>query len=70
MSVKKRLEKLEAAAKIHTAKHAVTEIWLVTPTRESGDVISSAARWTIASGAFVSVSDEELAEICANNPLD
>ena len=62
MSIKKRLEKLEATATMQVAKYAVTEIWLVPLTREPGDAITSAARWTKTSGAFVSISDEELAK--------
>lgn len=58
MNIKKRLEKLEDAVRIKVAQHAVTEIWLV-----PGGETSGAARWTNSSGAFVSVTDEELAEI-------
>lgn len=65
MSIKKRLEKLEAVARMQVAKYAVTEIWLV-----PGGAISGAARWTNTSGAFVSVSDEERAETCINNQLE
>lgn len=57
MSIKKRLEKLEAAMKLQTAKYAVTEIILVPFGATSG-----AGRWTNSSGVFVSVSGEELAE--------
>ena len=64
MNIKKRLEKLEAVAKIQTAKNAVTEIWLVPHGTTSG-----AARWRYPSGEFVSVSDEELAEIYADNQI-
>ncbi len=69
MSIKQRLEKLEAVAIIQTAKHAVTEIWLVPLTREPDEAITSTARWTKTSGAFVSISDEELAEIYADNQV-
>ncbi len=58
MSIKKRLEKLEATARMQVAKYAVTEIWLVPLTREPGDAIANAARRTKTSGAFVSISDE------------
>lgn len=63
MSIKQRLEKLEAVAKIQTARNAVTEIWLVSLTREPGDPITSAARWRYPSDEYVAVSDEDIKEI-------
>lgn len=58
MSIKKRLEKLEAAAKIPVAKFAVTEIILM-----PGGETSGAAWWCYPSNKFVSVSDEDTKEI-------
>ena len=60
MSIKQRLEKLEAVAKIQTAKHAVTEIWLVPLIREPDEAITSTARWRYPSSKFVAVSGEEI----------
>lgn len=54
MNIKKRLEKLEAAAKARTTKHIITEIILV-PFGASKGI----ARWCHKRDEFVSVSDEE-----------
>lgn len=62
-AIKQRLEKLEAVAKIQAARNAVTEIWLVSLTREPDDSITCAARWRYPDSEFVALLDDELAEI-------
>lgn len=60
MNIKKRLEKLEAAAEVQTTKHILTEIILVSLTRETANATSSFSRWCC---SFFSISEEELTEM-------
>lgn len=64
MNIKKRLEKLEAAAKAQSTKHIITEIILVPFGATSG-----IARWCYGTKVFVSVSSEELAGVCTEHQL-
>lgn len=64
MNIKKRLEKLEAAAKAQTTKHVITEIIFVPL-----GATSAIARWCYARKEFVSVSSEGLAGVCTEHQL-
>ena len=63
MNIKKRLEKLEATVKAQTIKINFIRIIF-----EPDGTISGATQRN-ADGKYVSVSDEELAEICADNQI-
>ncbi|AEJ02500.1 hypothetical protein Nit79A3_2746 [Nitrosomonas sp. Is79A3] len=63
MSIKQRLEKLEAAKIVQDVKVDIIHIII-----EPDGTISGATQRN-ADGKYVSVSDEELAEICADNQI-
>ena len=63
MNIKKRLEKLEAAKIMQDVKVDIIHIII-----EPDGTISGATQRN-ADGKYVSVSDEELAKICADNQI-
>lgn len=63
MNIKKRLEKLEAVKIVQDVKVDIIHIII-----EPDGTISGAAQRN-ADGKYVSVPDEELAEICADNQI-